>query len=477
MPEAQVAASLEQTSFASVALLTPYDGGNLGDAAIQEALLQNLRRMDPRVLLSGITLYPDKTSAAHHIPCFPLAVTSLPFYHYSEKTKPGAQLLSGTTPSMLSRLFRKLVRVPGASIIRKPWRAVLRLQREIRHAVQSYSLLRRVDLLVIAGGGQLDEEWGGSWGHPFALMKWCVLARMAGCSVAFLSVGGCVTESRLTKLFLRVALSMARYSSYRDKGSRELAMNINPHANGPVVPDLAFSLPSANFPVEDRIEHSRLRVGVSPIAYAHPRLWPTHNPEKYKNYMIELGAFITSLLRQGISVTLFSCATPDEQIFRELRSYLDPALEELELHRLSLSNVESLPDLLALLKSFDFVVASRLHGLLLSFLSGKPSLAISYDRKVECLMNELEQNTYCLDIGSIKNGDLLAMFSRLQRNAQVIPPRLSEIRETYNQLLELQYQKVRQILSSGTRGLQKTRNPLPARDPGYEDSSEVGRVS
>ena len=32
-----------------VALLTPYDGGNLGDAAIQEALIGNFKKYDRQV--------------------------------------------------------------------------------------------------------------------------------------------------------------------------------------------------------------------------------------------------------------------------------------------------------------------------------------------------------------------------------------------------------------------------------------------
>ncbi len=43
-----------------IALLTPYDGGNLGDSAIQQAVIANLRRYDPNVQLCGITLDPAK---------------------------------------------------------------------------------------------------------------------------------------------------------------------------------------------------------------------------------------------------------------------------------------------------------------------------------------------------------------------------------------------------------------------------------
>ena len=63
-----------------VALLTPYDGGNLGDSAIQAALIANLRRCEPHVDLCGITLHPARTSARHQIPCYSLTATSRSHY-------------------------------------------------------------------------------------------------------------------------------------------------------------------------------------------------------------------------------------------------------------------------------------------------------------------------------------------------------------------------------------------------------------
>ncbi|HZV60774.1 MAG TPA: polysaccharide pyruvyl transferase family protein [Candidatus Eremiobacteraceae bacterium] len=441
------AAPWQQTSHARVALLTPYDGGNLGDAAIQDALIRNLRRIDPAVQLSGITLRPQKTSEAHQIPCFPLAANPLPFYHYSPETDPPPP----NQDSPRAFQLRQLLRLPVLSLFRKPLRGLKRLAREFRHTIQSYVLLRNVNLLIVAGGGQLDEEWGGTWGHPFALMKWTVLARLAGSSVVFLSVGGCRTTSRLTRSFLRVALSTACYRSYRDQGSQDIALAICPRATGPVVPDLAFSLPLNGVSPAESPDRAHLHVGVSPIAYGHPFLWPTRDPENYKRYMEQLGAFISFLVRQSISVTVFSSGNPDEQIFPELWNYLDPALAKEELQRITVSNVNSLSGLLQTLQSFDFVVASRLHGLLLSFLSNKPSIAISYDRKVQCLMNDLDQAAYCVDIRSIRSDDLRVLFAILQKNALLIPGKLRAIRANYNELLEAQYQTVGRIMSLGPR--------------------------
>ena len=397
-----------------VALLTPYDGGNLGDAAIQEALIGNFRKYDPQVQLCGITLHPESTAARHHIPCYPLAAISRPYYH----AKKGLQFpptISAAT-SQLGRasrrqtFFERIKRAVRGLLFRIGLKPLVRLAQECLHILRSYRLLRSVDMLVVAGGGQLDEEWGGSWGHPYALMKWAVLARVAGASVVFLSVGGCRTDSRLTRLFLRIALSLACYRSYRDEGSRQLALAITPTADGPVVPDLAFSLPFTTQPSMATTNSAGLRVGVSPIAYARPGMWPTEDPAQYERYMTELASFVAALLGRGIFVTLFSSSSPDDQLFDDLRARIDPSLETEARARLLFGNVTSVQDLLVLLHSLDFVVASRLHGLVLSFLAGKPSIALSYDRKVETLMTDVGLKAYCLDIRSFTSENLLATF-------------------------------------------------------------------
>ena len=302
---------------------------------------------------------------------------------------------------------------------------------------------------MVAGGGQLDEEWGGSWGHPYALMKWAVLARAAGASVVFLSVGGCRTDSWLTKLFLRIALSLACYRSYRDEGSRQLALAITPTADGPVVPDLAFSLSLITQPSMAATNSTGLRVGVSPIAYARPGMWPTEDPAQYERYMTELASFTAALLRRGIFVTLFSSSSPDDQLFDDLRARIDPSLETEARARLSFGNVTSVQDLLVLLHSLDFVVASRLHGLVLSFLAGKPSIALSYDRKVETLMTDVGLKAYCLDIRSFTSENLLATFLNLQTNGPLVKSKLSATCCHYDQLLQNQYRLVTELARPG----------------------------
>jgi polysaccharide pyruvyl transferase WcaK-like protein len=460
-----------------VALLTPYDGGNLGDAAIQEALISNFRKYDPQVHLYGITLNPECTAARHHIPCYPLAAISRPYYHAKKELAVSPNNYAATSHierSDTPGLFTRLKRAVRGLLFRLGLRPLVRLVQECIHIFRSYRMLWSVDMLVVAGGGQLDEEWGGSWGHPYALMKWAVLARAAGTSASFLSVGGCLTESRLTKLFLRIALSLACYRSYRDEGSRQLALAITPSADGPVVPDLAFSLPVTRQPFMAASISMGLRVGVSPIVFARPGMWPTGDPAQYERYMNELATFVGALLQRGIIVTLFSSSSPDDQLFDDLRARIEPSLETEARAQLLFAHVTSVQDLLLLLHSLDFVVASRLHGLVLSFLAGKPSIALSYDRKVDILMTDVGLKGYCLDIRSFTSENLLATFLSLQADGPLVGSKLSATCRRYDQLLQNQYRIITQLPVPRLSSAQSRRALADSDEHLYETRSDVG---
>ncbi len=91
-----------------VALLTPYDGGNLGDSAIQEALIENLRCNAPDAELYGITLDPARTSTRHGIRCYPLNANSTPHYQAAAE-RPGKAHVESSSPTgeHALRLYRQ----------------------------------------------------------------------------------------------------------------------------------------------------------------------------------------------------------------------------------------------------------------------------------------------------------------------------------------------------------------------------------
>ena len=140
-----------------VALIGAYSSRNLGDVAIEKALIENLRALEPDVAISGLSYDPADTTACFGIPAHPLM-----------PTEPAATADGSTPASFPRRVVRALTTRLG------------RLARELRFTFDAYRVVREVDLLIAAGGGQLDEYWGGAWGHPFALLSWSRLCRFAG---------------------------------------------------------------------------------------------------------------------------------------------------------------------------------------------------------------------------------------------------------------------------------------------------------
>ena len=232
----------------------------------------------------------------------------------------------------------------------------------------------------MSGGGQLDEEWGGPWGHPYALFKWAVLAKIARVPYAIASVGACKLTSSLSRLFLSAALRMARYRSFRDKHSRELAAALlQSAANDPVVPDLAFTLPppTTGRPLSTSAD-SRTVVAISPIAYAKPRNWPHQNHDLHKRYIHQIAQVITDLIRRGSFVVIvWSSLGDDQSVIAELLDHLADDCRMEVARQVLIPTITSWQDFVAAVGKVDFLIASRLHSAILGFITQTPTVAIS----------------------------------------------------------------------------------------------------
>ena len=57
------------------------------------------------------------------------------------------------------------------------------------------------------------------------------------------------------------------------------------------------------------------------------------------------------------------------------------------------------PDtLLEFFRRLDFVISSRLHGVLLAIVATRPVLALSHERKVRTLMSDVGVASFCVDL-------------------------------------------------------------------------------
>ena len=435
-----------------IALLTPYTGGNLGDAAIQDAIIANLRVRLPQAQFAGLSLNSENFLERHGADAFPLCASHGPFYRmYSGKMTD--QTASGEIQSRsagesrlnLASLSQSLKTVPALGrCLKAIYSFARRVYGEIIHCAGAYRFLRTKDLLIVSGGGQLDEEWGGPWGHPFALFKWAVLARMARVPYAMASVGACKINSTTSRCFLSAALRMAQYRSFRDKNSRELAESLLPRAaRDPIVPDLAFSLPILQLPSPPALRSSLNRrpvVAIGPIAYAKPGAWPFEDRLLYDRYLQQMALVISHLLRHDYFLVLvWSSLGDDESVIPELLGRLDQASTERLARQMHIPRIKAQKDLVSSLRNVDFLIASRLHSAILGFVTRKPTVAISFDPKVDWVMEDLGQSECLLHIRDFTAEDVIQALHRIELRRDLIEEQISSYLQSAATVSKLQY--------------------------------------
>lgn len=382
-------------------LVSPCGWGNLGDAAIQDSTIAHLRERHPGATFVGFTLNPADTTERHGIPAFPISGVSLPTYPVT---------LPAVAPTPVDRWMERLEEVRGAYRLAHAARAAWTFARgNRRHSGMVRTALADLTAIVVSGGGQLDEFWGGPWGHPYSLWRWSRLARARRIPFVVLSVGAGVLSTRWARRLVKGALSHAAYRSYRDTRSQAIADSLGlPGGAGPVVPDLAFGCPWPR-PAAPGNGTRSLSVGVSPMAYRDPRVWPSADPRNGAAYAAYLGALtilIERIVGAGHRVTLFTTDPQDGRAVQDLR----PRLGAVET---TVVSTPTLPALQSTLAAVDVVVASRLHGVLLSHLAGRPVLALSYDWKVDRHMEDLGQGRYRMSIEDSEPRNWIEGFARL----------------------------------------------------------------
>jgi polysaccharide pyruvyl transferase WcaK-like protein len=425
-----------------IAILGHYHGGNLGDDLTVAALVQNL--WVPGVELVGFSNNPADTTHRHGIPAFPvqrvaegLAVGSNGFpeaQSWSPAAAPGSLRGRLKRIGWLHRLVLRARRGRAAA------RAVLA---EPGFLWRSYRRLRGVDCVIVAGSHPFSDSWSGPWGHPYLMLRWAVLARLAGARFIPFCVGAGPVRSRSARLFLRVALRLSDDASFRDEGSARTAREELGLRSARVLPDLVFSL-DLEVPHHTSNDAPRSVVGLNPMSLGDPRYQPGGDAAQYAAFVGKLAEFAAWLLRHGHDVRLFSSETrADPRVFADLRARIEALVDEPLAGRITEASIEDGPSLIETLLGCDLVVATRYHSILLSHLVGRPTLALAYHPKTTDLLKMLGSED-CLDAGRFEASELIEAFEALRKDPEqrvlrvqrAIAPLRDALRGQYHQVLE-----------------------------------------
>ena len=402
-----------------IALMGPFGFGNLGDAASQQAMIEAIRWRIPGVQIVGISQNPEDTEARHGIQSYPI----------SRLAREG-----GLTENDAFVLVRH--RSIGARLRTVIARALL----EFRVVARSIKNLKGCDWLIVSGGGQLDESYGGPFGHPYALLKWAVIARWVRARFAVVSVGAGPLNSRLGIFFVKRMLRLSEYTSFRDGDSRDLMASLGHAKRDPVFPDLAHSLTlSRDGTKGETITVGRI-VGLGVIDYADPRSWPVPDGERYQAYLTKLAEVVQWILARGYSVKLLRSMTgADLSVAQDLVDRVKARISGFDEKRITVQSGETVDELMETMAGTGIVIASRFHGVLLAHVLERPVIALSYHRKVTTLMKDMGHADYCLDIKNFTVADLIEKFKALEQHRGALVDQIRAKEHEYRQALEQQY--------------------------------------
>jgi len=417
-----------------IGILAHTGNKNLGDETIFAAVIENVKVRCPHSEIVGLSVRPEDTQQRHNIKAFPIR----------RLRKSGVGVHESPTRQELKVLVMRVPWIFSISRwIKKNLESLISVLAELAFCGKSLARIRGIDLLLVAGSGQLSDHYGGPWGFPYTLLKWASFARIMGARVAFLSVGAGPIHSSLSRFFLKWALSLAAYRSYRDEGSKKLVESMGVAANGCIVPDLAYSLPDTKLCSGSILSSIVPVVGINPLPFFDARYWYKSDRRAYERYVKQIAGFATRLISEGYKILMFPTQLhADPLVIEDVRSSMIAlGLTSVDTHLIAVP-VSTEEDLFSAISKTDVVVATRFHGILISFLLHKPVLGIAYQPKSRELMDQMRQAEYVLDINQLDSALLMERFRSLLANREVIVKTIQERISAQRVALEMQYNQV-----------------------------------
>jgi polysaccharide pyruvyl transferase WcaK-like protein len=399
----------------NIGLLEHFGTGNLGDDATVAAALQHIRSRWPHAVIVGLSLFPFDSESRHNIPCYPIRRGL-----FSSNFSPKPHRLSTNFVLTFKNMLKACLARYQLLILLRFISAPISVMRELLFLAKSYRVAKSLDILVVCGGGQLLDSWGGPWAFPYTIFKWVMLAKLARAKCYFLNVGAGPIDHSLSKWFVRRSLFFADYVSLRDHKSKALIREIGFRGKLQVVADNVYGLqlPDAKNSISRIRERSELIVGISPMAYCDPRRYWNRDRATYETFIQKLAGFSAGLIQKHHKLSFFSSDIWfDSEAIVDLDAALKSELAGDTSRWVTCPPVKDIDDLLSQLSRVDCIITCKFHGVVFGHLLNIPVLAIAHHPKVATLMDDFGLSEYCVDIRKFDADLLTTKFEQLMADA------------------------------------------------------------
>jgi polysaccharide pyruvyl transferase WcaK-like protein len=429
---------------------------NLGDETIIAAVIQNIRLRYPDAEIRAFTFNPEDTSRRHGIAAFPIRqLQSVPRIAGKSGQNGSNSGAASKKLSFAARFKESLKKIPLLYHVLRAIQRVIQVIRgpfkELAFLAQCYKNLKGMDLLIVAGSGQLTDHSGGPWAYPYTIFKWSVLARARGAKLAFVSIGTSWINSSVSEFFLKSALSHADYRSCRDESSGHQVEELGVTGENLVVPDLAYSLRMPGIAAQSGTSRATPIVGINPIPFFHEHFWHKADKKLYDEYVSIQANFASWLIHRGYAVLFFPTQLrADPPAIHDIVETLERENPGIPRQLLVDPPIFSSEDLISAMSRMDIIVAARYHGVLISHLLHKPVLAVSYHQKTTDLMARMGQSECTIEIDVCTLDAMKDRFLFLESQTKVIEAELERRVPLCRTVLDAQYERVFGLLEHTT---------------------------
>jgi polysaccharide pyruvyl transferase WcaK-like protein len=374
--------------------------GNIGNDASVEAIMRYLRTEHPDATIDAMCMGWDRMRDRYGI---------------------------ATTP------FQWQQRVPGrAGLPRK----VLAVPGKVIDVVRTARWVRGHDVVIIPGMGILDPTLPlRPWGVPYAVYLLAACGRLFGAKVALVAVGADKASSKTTQWLYNRTARLAAYVSFRDEASRKTLEDEGVDVSAfSVHPDLVWALPVAREEAEDP---KLVAVGV--MAFHGSQADQGRAAEVYASYTGSLAELTRWLLDNGHDVRLFYGDEVDKPALEKVLTDVRSSRPGLAPGRLTPYYATSYEEVTELLGPVRAVVATRFHNLMFALKLAKPTIALSYARKIDSMMADLGLGEYCLPAGSIDVETLKALLTDVEKRGDQIRAEIEKVVGERTQAAQAQF--------------------------------------
>ncbi|MBB5979211.1 polysaccharide pyruvyl transferase family protein [Kribbella solani] len=393
-------------------------GGNIGNDAMLDTVLEYLRNEQPQAVLDFMCEGPEEITERYGVPAVQL--------HWMQSRKPAR--------SRLAQKALTLLRIPPAALI-DTWRTA--------------RWVRQHDVVMIPGAGVLEATLPERpWELPYSMLVMALSGQLFGVRTGLVCVGGSRVRERAIRVLLRTAARVVDYRSFRDEYSLGVGRETGvAAAQDKAYADLAFGLPVPSDPLPEPKS-----VGVGVMSYYGSPSDRGRADEIHARYVDQMKQFVRLLVESGRSVRLLIGDRLDEgvadSIVADARTYWTGPGEP----PVSYQPFTSFEELMQRVASVQTVVALRYHCVVAGLTVGRPTLALSYGGKHDALMAQMGLADFVQDVKALEVERLVEQVAALEADEDTIVKTLGERSDDCRARLDEQFRDLTAALfSQGTR--------------------------